>query len=60
MMSGRRPQSFMDSLQPKKLLKELRPGARVVSHSFHMGDWKPDKDEVVDGSHIYLWTIPAK
>jgi hypothetical protein len=46
-------------LKPK-LLKELRPGARVVSHSFHMGDWKPDKDEVVDGSHIYLWTIPAK
>jgi hypothetical protein len=25
-----------------------------------MGDWKPDKDEVVDGSHIYLWTIPPK
>jgi SAM-dependent methyltransferase len=45
-------------LRPK-LLKDLKPGARVVSHSFHMGDWKPDKDEVVDGSHIYLWTIPA-
>src|SRR5579864_8770707 len=43
-------------LRPK-LLKELKPGARVVSHGFHMGDWKPDKDEVVDGSHIYLWTI---
>jgi trans-aconitate methyltransferase len=46
-------------LRPK-LLKDLKPGARVVSHSFHMGDWKPEKDEVVEGSHIYLWTIPAK
>ena len=46
-------------LRPK-LLKDLRPGTRVVSHSFLMGDWKPDKDRTVSGSHIYLWTIPAK
>jgi ubiquinone/menaquinone biosynthesis C-methylase UbiE len=46
-------------LRPK-LLKELKPGTRVVSHDFHMGDWKPDKHVQVDaGSHIYLWTIPA-
>jgi SAM-dependent methyltransferase len=43
-----------------KLLKDLRPGTRVVSHSFDMDNWKPDKDELVDGRHIYLWTIPAK
>src|SRR5262249_24317516 len=30
-------------LRPR-LLQELKPGARVVSHSFHMGDWKPDKE----------------
>jgi tRNA G37 N-methylase Trm5 len=42
------------------LLKQLRPGSRVVSHSFDMGDWKPDKIEKVDGRTIYLWTIPAK
>ena len=46
-------------LRPK-LFKELKPGARVVSHSWNMGDWKPDKEETVDGRTIYLWTIPNK
>ena len=47
-------------LRPK-LLKDLRPGTRIVSHDFHMGDWKPDKHQLVDpGSHIFLWTVPAK
>lgn len=46
-------------LRPK-LLKELRPGTRIVSHSFDMGDWKPEKEEEVDGAPIYLWTVPAK
>jgi SAM-dependent methyltransferase len=42
------------------LLKQLKPGSRVVSHSFDMGDWKPDKVERVDGRTIYLWIIPVK
>lgn len=48
------------------LLKGLKPGARVVSHDFDMGDeWKPEKTvEVTDEnelSHtVYLWTIPEK
>jgi SAM-dependent methyltransferase len=46
-------------LRPK-LLKELKPGARVVSHDFHMGDWKPDKEQAIGSSRIYLWTIPPK
>ena len=46
-------------LRPK-LLKELKPGARVVSHNWNMGDWKPDKEEIVDGRTLYLWIIPAK
>ena len=46
-------------LRPK-LLSDLKPGTRVVSHSFDMGDWKPEKEESVDGANIYLWTIPAK
>ena len=47
-------------LRPK-LLKDLQPGTRIVSHDFHMGDWKPDKHQMVDASsHIYLWTVPAK
>jgi SAM-dependent methyltransferase len=46
-------------LRPK-LLKELKPGTRIVSHSFDMGEWKPDKEELIDGRHIYLWTVPAQ
>jgi len=46
-------------LKPK-LLSQLKPGSRVVSHAFDMGDWKPDKVERVDGRTIYLWIIPAK
>jgi ubiquinone/menaquinone biosynthesis C-methylase UbiE len=43
-------------LQPK-LMRELRAGSRVVSHSFDMGDWKPEREQDIDGRHIYLWTI---
>ena len=47
-------------LRPK-LLKDLKPGARVVSHDFQMGDWKPDKHELVDpSSNIYLWRITGR
>jgi cyclopropane fatty-acyl-phospholipid synthase-like methyltransferase len=42
------------------LLSQLKPGARIVSHSFSMGDWQADKIERVEGRTIYLWTIPAK
>jgi SAM-dependent methyltransferase len=42
------------------LLSQLKPGSRVVSHSFDMGDWQPDKTERVNGRTIYFWTIPAK
>jgi hypothetical protein len=43
-----------------KILKEMKPGSRVVSHAFDMGDWKPDKQVSVDGRTVYLWTIPKK
>jgi SAM-dependent methyltransferase len=43
-----------------KLLKELKPGTRIVSHSFDMGDWKPEKEERVEGRQIFLWTVPKK
>jgi SAM-dependent methyltransferase len=49
-------------LRPK-LLRELRPGTRIVSHNFGMGEWKPDASssvDVEDISHeVYLWVIPA-
>ncbi|MBW4644711.1 MAG: class I SAM-dependent methyltransferase [Goleter apudmare HA4340-LM2] len=44
-------------LRPK-LFQELKPGTRVVSHAFDMGDWKPEKVQEVDGKTIYLWIIP--
>ncbi len=44
-------------LRPK-LTSELAAGSRVVSHRFGMSDWKPDKENTVDGRTIYLWTIP--
>jgi len=46
-------------LRPK-LLKELRPGTRIVSHTFSMGDWKPEKEEQIEDAVIYLWTVPAR
>jgi len=46
-------------LRPR-LLKELRPGARVVSHAFSMGGWLADKHENLGGVDLYLWTVPAQ
>ncbi len=45
-------------LRPK-LLKELKPGTRIVSHSFDMDDWKPEREVESSGSRLYLWTIDA-
>jgi SAM-dependent methyltransferase len=49
-------------LRPK-LLSELRPGTRVVSHAFDMEDWQPDKELRVPGSSsdhfVYYWVVPA-
>ena len=43
------------------LLKQLKPGSRVVSHDFDMGDWKPEKTiQVGDSATLYLWRIPAQ
>ena len=46
-------------LRPK-LMKDLAPGTRVVSHAFGMGDWKPEQTANVDGSRVYLWRIPPR
>jgi tRNA G37 N-methylase Trm5 len=43
-------------LRPK-LLSELKPGTRVVSHNYDMGDWKPDQTVELEGHTVYLWTI---
>ena len=46
-------------LRPK-LLSQLKPGTRIVSHAFDMGDWEPEQTIEVDGSKIYFWTVPGK
>jgi len=43
-----------------KLMKDLKPGTRVVSHAFDMGDWKPEQELDVSGRKIYFWTIPNR
>lgn len=53
-----------------RVLFELRPGTRVVSHDWDMGDWEPDRRLVVAApekivglrkeSTIYLWVVPAR
>jgi tRNA G37 N-methylase Trm5 len=42
-------------LMPK--LKQLKPGTRIVSHSFDMGDWPAEKTQDVNGRMVYMWTI---
>ena len=53
-------------LRPK-LLSDLKPGSRIVSNTFDMGDWKPDKEQTLDdigqlffSRKLYLWTVPAR
>ena len=46
-----------EKLKPK-LLKELKPGTRIVSHAFDMGDWKAEETAQVGGTTVYLWRVP--
>jgi len=46
-------------LRPR-ILAEMRPGARVVSHDFDMGDWRWDQRQRVGSATIYLWIVPAR
>lgn len=46
-------------LRPR-ILEELKPGTRVVSHSFDMGGWKPDNHTEVGHRQVFMWIVPAK
>jgi SAM-dependent methyltransferase len=46
-------------LRPK-LLSELKPGTRIVSHGFDMGDWQPAATAKVGGSTVYYWVVPER
>ncbi len=45
-------------LRPK-LLRDLKPGARIVSHDFNMGDWQPDREVQLNEHTIYFWVVPS-
>src|SRR5471032_2237710 len=42
-----------------RLLNELKPGTRIVSHDFDLGDWQPDQKSTVR-KNVFLWIVPAK
>src|SRR6188508_1443394 len=44
-------------LRPQLL--SMRPGTRVVSHSFSMEDWEADEISTLDGRRAYFWLVPA-
>lgn len=46
-------------LRPK-LLKELKPGTRIVSHQFDMGEWAPLKKLEIGTRTVYLWIVPQQ
>lgn len=47
------------NLQLKSRILAMKPGTRVVSHAFRMGDWQPDRQVRVKGNNAYLWVVPA-
>jgi hypothetical protein len=60
---------MMSTLRPR-FLKELRPGTRIVSHDFELGEWKPDRTIEIETpekyellgswtSNVHLWVVPA-
>ena len=46
-------------LRPR-LLSELKPGTRIVSHQFDMGTWQPEKKVELNGRVVYMWTVPPR
>jgi SAM-dependent methyltransferase len=46
-------------LRPQ-LLNQLKPGTRIVSHNFDMGEWKPEQTLKIEGATLYFWTVPVK
>jgi SAM-dependent methyltransferase len=41
-------------------LLKLKPGTRIVSHDFSMGDWKPERTVRVGNRTVYFWTVPPQ
>jgi len=47
------------NLQLKPQILNMKPGTRIVSNTFHMGDWEPDQ-EIGNPTRAYYWVVPAK
>ncbi|MCC5637781.1 class I SAM-dependent methyltransferase [Nostoc sp. CHAB 5844] len=48
------------NLRLRPELFKLKPGTRIVSHAFDMGDWKPQQTLQVDGKTVYYWVVPEE
>ena len=48
------------NLKLRPTILNMKPGTRVVSHAFTMGEWEADQTETVEGRTAYLWIVPAK
>lgn len=47
------------NLRLRPILLKMKPGTRIVSHAFDMGDWQPDETATAAGANAYLWIVPA-
>ena len=47
------------NMRLRPTLLAMKPGTRVVSHSFTMEDWEPDETSSMDGRRAYFWVVPA-
>ncbi len=47
------------NLKLRPTLLAMKPGTRVVSHAFHMGDWEPDQKIDTPRAHAFFWVVPA-
>lgn len=50
----------INELLAPRMLKEMKPGSRVVTHAFAIGKWRPDKEDMVGARPIHLFVIPAQ
>ncbi len=48
------------NMKLRPTILDMKPGTRVVTHSFLMEDWEPDQSIAVEGRNAYLWIVPAK
>jgi hypothetical protein len=48
------------NLQLRPALLDLKPGTRLASHAFDMGDWRADRHERISSQDAFFWIVPAK